>query len=333
MTSIVSIIIPTFNNATLIGETLDSLIDQISKQWECVVVDDGSSDTTRNIVLKYTQTYKQINYYDRPDHRPKGANACRNYGVEKSTGDYIIFLDGDDLLTPTCIENRLAHFKESPQVDGLVFSTQVVTFNLEKKKILNKDPEDITSMSEYVRMLLSYKIPWQITGPIWKKNVILGNNGFDETFYRFQDVEFHTRLLLNGLTIKRVAEVDFLYRQPPIDQSKYQDPQFVDRALKSIYQYIEKFNDFENEEVLSAIERKASLKKMLLRVYKKFVLKKQHRSLLPQFIKVAKETSLFTAKEIRQLKLLSTIIYNDWDKISGLGMHRLKKKLQRVLEI
>ncbi|WP_372938266.1 glycosyltransferase family 2 protein, partial [Seonamhaeicola sp.] len=86
---LVSIIIPTYNRAHLIGETLDSVLAQTYTHWECIVVDDGSSDHTSQVVATYCKNDARFQYHQRPLDRPKGANACRNYGFELSKGEYI----------------------------------------------------------------------------------------------------------------------------------------------------------------------------------------------------------------------------------------------------
>ena len=78
MNALVSIIIPTFNRAHLLGETLNSVINQTYSNWECIVVDDGSSDYTEQLMEFYIQKDPRIIFVRRPDNRPKGANACRN---------------------------------------------------------------------------------------------------------------------------------------------------------------------------------------------------------------------------------------------------------------
>ena len=83
---IVSIIIPVFNRYQIIGETLNSIINQTYSNWECIVVDDGSSDYTEQLMEFYTQKDPRIIFVRRPDNRPKGANACRNYGFEFKQG-------------------------------------------------------------------------------------------------------------------------------------------------------------------------------------------------------------------------------------------------------
>ncbi|MCM2302197.1 MAG: glycosyltransferase, partial [Flavobacteriaceae bacterium] len=90
---LVSIIIPTFNRAHLIGETLDSILAQTYTNWECIVVDDGSSDNTHIVVGQYVAKDSRIKYVHRPEHMLKGPSSCRNYGFELSKGEYINWFD------------------------------------------------------------------------------------------------------------------------------------------------------------------------------------------------------------------------------------------------
>ena len=80
MNATVSIIIPTYNRAHLICETLDSVIAQTYTDWECIVVDDGSNDTTVEIIAEYCKKDNRFQYYQRPQNRLQGGNAARNFG-------------------------------------------------------------------------------------------------------------------------------------------------------------------------------------------------------------------------------------------------------------
>jgi len=104
----VSIIIPSYNRALFVSETLDSVISQTYQNWECIVVDDGSTDETKAIVKRYVELDERVMLYDRNiEMRPKGACACRNQGADLSVGRYLVFLDTDDLLEPFCLEQRV----------------------------------------------------------------------------------------------------------------------------------------------------------------------------------------------------------------------------------
>ncbi|MDX1718750.1 MAG: glycosyltransferase [Salegentibacter mishustinae] len=90
-----SIIIPTYNRAHLIPETLKSVLAQTYQKWECIVVDDGSTDNTRDIVAAMGDP--RIRYFWKKNAE---RSAARNYGVNKAGGSYICFLDSDDLYYP-----------------------------------------------------------------------------------------------------------------------------------------------------------------------------------------------------------------------------------------
>lgn len=103
MTPIVSIVIPTFNRAHLIADTLSSIKVQSFKDWETIIVDDGSTDDTEEVIKPFLED-ERIKFYKRPQDRLSGGNDARNYGFEMSTGTYIKWLDSDDLLEPDCLE-------------------------------------------------------------------------------------------------------------------------------------------------------------------------------------------------------------------------------------
>lgn len=99
MKILVSIIIPTYNRAALLRETLKSVSRQKLTNWECIVVDDGSEDNTKMVVKEFTDGDNRFTYFRRPSSYKKGATSCRNYGFLKSKGEYIQWLDDDDLLS------------------------------------------------------------------------------------------------------------------------------------------------------------------------------------------------------------------------------------------
>ena len=120
----VSIIIPTFNSSKHIKATLDSVLSQTYTNWECILVDDGSIDLTETISINYQEKDQRFQLYKRPEDLPKGPSSARNYGVTKAKGDFLIFLDADDLLATTCLENRVAQFQQHPECDFLVFQME-----------------------------------------------------------------------------------------------------------------------------------------------------------------------------------------------------------------
>lgn len=111
---LVSIIIPTYNRADLIGETLNSVLFQTYNSWECIIVDDRSSDNTKEIAEGYVKKDPRFKFYVRPSEMEKGASICRNYGLRQAKGQYIQFLDSDDLLNETKLQIQIEALMDAP---------------------------------------------------------------------------------------------------------------------------------------------------------------------------------------------------------------------------
>lgn len=107
MKILASIIIPNFNRASLIGETLDSILAQTYQNWECIIIDDVSTDYSLKAIQSYIDKDCRFKLFSRPEGYPKGANSCRNIGMEKATGKYVIFFDSDDLMTSNHIQEKM----------------------------------------------------------------------------------------------------------------------------------------------------------------------------------------------------------------------------------
>ncbi len=86
--SLISIIIPVYNREKLLAFTLDSIINQSYQNWECILVDDCSTDSTFFLMQEYQKKDKRIKAFKRPLSLRKGANSCRNYGFLQASGSY-----------------------------------------------------------------------------------------------------------------------------------------------------------------------------------------------------------------------------------------------------
>jgi glycosyltransferase involved in cell wall biosynthesis len=100
----ISIIIPVYNRANLLPETLNSIMVQTFTDWECILVDDHSTDDSYAVMEEYQNKDPRIKAYSRPLEFKKGANACRNYGFSKSTASHIKWFDSDDIMLPNHLE-------------------------------------------------------------------------------------------------------------------------------------------------------------------------------------------------------------------------------------
>jgi len=110
--SLVSIIIPCYKQAQYLQETLQSVLQQTYSNWECILVDDGSPDNTKEIATQWTTKDKRFLYFYKEN---EGVSKARNFGIEKANGTYIQFLDSDDLIDQRKLElslNELNTVKE-----------------------------------------------------------------------------------------------------------------------------------------------------------------------------------------------------------------------------
>lgn len=123
--SLVSIIIPSYNRASLIGKTIESIQAQSYTNWELLIIDDGSTDDSSMVVEPYLKD-NRISFHTRPQSRPAGGNAARNYGFELSKGEYIKWLDSDDLLHPECLRIQ-KKFLEKGDTDVVFCRSKVFT--------------------------------------------------------------------------------------------------------------------------------------------------------------------------------------------------------------
>ncbi len=135
MNPVFSIIIPLFNREKLIVDTIGSLLAQSETNWEALIVDDGSTDRSREVVRQYSDQDPRIILLERPAERRKGPSACRNIGFESARGDYIFYLDSDDLLEEHFCENAAFEFREDPELDFL--GVQCIYFSMNTDELLD----------------------------------------------------------------------------------------------------------------------------------------------------------------------------------------------------
>jgi len=233
---IVSIIVACYNKEVLIKETIDSVINQSYQHWELLIIDDCSTDNSITMVKNYLSDVR-ITLIE--NEANKGANFCRNKGIELSKGEYILFLDADDLLIPKCIEGRVKVALENSDSNLCVF-TMGVFYKSIGDDHRKWEPKSKNPLKDF----LKHKLPWSILQPLWKRELLISLNGFDETFSRLQDVELSTRALLNK-KIKYtliVSEPDCFYRIDE-DRKSFNTNVFLEKWIDSAVRYYCKFFD------------------------------------------------------------------------------------------
>ncbi|REE24457.1 glycosyltransferase involved in cell wall biosynthesis [Winogradskyella pacifica] len=205
---LVSIIIPTFNRAHLIGETLDSVLAQTYQNWECIVVDDGSTDGTDQLIASHCAKDSRFQYHHRPTDRLPGGNAARNYGFEVSKGEYVQWFDSDDLMLPNKIEVKVKAII-GKKVDFVVCENAEI-YSLEPYKYRKRwliKTEGNTLLNH-----LKTNVAFTTAGPFFKKNFLKDKLLFDERVLIGQEWEFYSRLLCSKPKIDYIDIVLYHFR-------------------------------------------------------------------------------------------------------------------------
>lgn len=323
---LVSIIIPTYNRAHLIGETLDSVLAQSYTHWECIVVDDGSTDNTPEVLVAYCAKDTRFQYHKRPLEKPKGANACRNYGFELSKGEYILFLDSDDILKKSCIENRVFLFNKNKTLDFVIANTAFYTGGIFQDNPICNYPECYTS-KDYLDLFLKYELPWTLMSVLWKKKSII-NIKFDERLPRLQDVDFHIQVLLQeDLKCVRLNEVDTFYRSERGSRATVKDKQKIVTASRFF------FKKYAEENGLGDNQKKTFRQFILLFLFRYiYPFQKHQKQSVEQVEKIIKHSRIFSNKELFFLRIYKFITKHGLQERKGIGMHKLTKALKKGLK-
>jgi glycosyltransferase involved in cell wall biosynthesis len=121
----VSVVTPFLNAARFIGESIESVLAQTRDDWELLLVDDGSTDGSSAIAQRYAAAHPQrIHYLAHPDRRNRGASASRNLGARHAAGEYLAYLDADDVYLPSKLERQVRLLDSNPDVAMVYGATE-----------------------------------------------------------------------------------------------------------------------------------------------------------------------------------------------------------------
>lgn len=324
MKPLISIVIPHFNRVDLITDTLSSLIGQSYPHWEALVVDDGSDPACHAQLVAATSRDARIRLVERP-RLPKGANTCRNIGIELARGDYLVFLDSDDLLAPFALEQRARTAQEFPEFDYLIFQ-------VEKFKRVPGDTGQLWArddQQDHLARFLRQQSVWHTTGPLWRKSALLQLGGFDERLACWQDLDFHVRALAAGLSYRVCFDLpaDCHYRLH--DSGSISQQPFTGRAkLASLATFFQTCAGL--DPCLATEERRDGLLDMARSVGFRLLETRQF-DLFNRVDSAQSRLGLFTRSLRWRFKLIELFF-----RLGGYGIkgtHRLRPAFHRLLEI
>ena len=275
---LVSIIIPCFNRAHLIGETLETVLSQTYKNWECIIVDDHSTDNTTQVVTTYAKQDARFKLVIRPDNRKKGASSCRNYGIELSQGELIQFLDSDDLLKSNKLEKQVRLYQD----DLTLFTCQWGGFEKESDLIsrFKYKYHSYRNFRKGINLLNTFGKKNEFFPPhvyLTPRKLIEKAGWWNEELSNNDDAEFFTRIILSAKRIKFTPEAAVYYRYSGSDKlSSFTSADRVRSAIKSwrlIESHIQR--NHSNSSVLYVENAKKFLKEIFQKKYPE-IMKEEH---------------------------------------------------------
>lgn len=215
---LISIIIPTFNRSNLLKETLDSVITQTYKNWECLLIDDGSNDDTETVAANYILKDARIKFYKRPETYKSGGNGARNYGLDLAKGEFINWFDNDDVMLPGFLQDKIDKIK--CQHHFVISSHQIVDKNLNVIKTINLKINDYI-FKDYVLGRENFCIG--TPNVLFRKDLLIQNNyRFNEEIKRGQEAELFSRIFFKTRKedFELIQKTGYQYRQHDDSKTK-----------------------------------------------------------------------------------------------------------------
>lgn len=264
----ISCIVTSYNSKSTILDTLESLKKQTYPYWECIIVEDCSTDNSPQIIEAFIADDPKFRLYKNAENKKQAYSL--NFAINKAIGEYIIILDSDDFVTDDCFQNRMEIIKSNPGYDFWQFPN-LYEFTARNSEIIVL--KEITSfayktkdniLSEYLR----HKLPlrWNNSSAIWKKTKLEEIGMYNDKLPRLVDADLYTRALLYNLNyLENFAHTDFYYRITESEaEVSRKRARFVDGSLLYIDSIL-KLTEEKFEKQLPFVKK--NLRKLFLHVY------------------------------------------------------------------
>lgn len=198
---VVSVIVPSYNYGHFIGATIESLQAQTFAKWECVVIDDGSTDDTADVVAQFAHADPRIKLFRQQN---RGQAAARNYGLGQISGKYVQFLDADDLIEPRKLEQQVEYLEAHPNVDIVYGETRFFPTDRPEELLYAMQGENkpwqpgLSGTGDDMLLPLVRRNNVVICAALARREMIEHVGSFDEELPPLEDWEFWIRSALKG---------------------------------------------------------------------------------------------------------------------------------------
>ena len=231
MNNLFSIIIPTYNRSGSLPNAIDSVLQQEAGNWDLIIIDDGSTDDTQAVIQNYLRD-KRIKY---SFQRNSGVSAARNKGIELARGNYVIFLDSDDLFLPGLIST--------------LNTIEIENFDLvfwEVKKLF-PDHSEIWKAQKLERIYNNITATFLAGSVCYKKEALIKSGGYDKELKFGENYELGMRIAqMENLKYKLITSPYLIYHVS--DVRKNSKPS---QKIESLKYLLEKHSQLYSEDVLS----------------------------------------------------------------------------------
>ncbi len=195
---LITVVVPCYNQALFLDEALESVVNQTYKVWECIIVNDGSTDGTESIAMQWCEKDPRFRYVHKENG---GLSSARNAGIVKSRGAFIFPVDCDDTIHHKALELVVCQIKKNAAVDLIYFDVRFTGL----KNSVYKLPE-----YTYKKLLVQNCF---IACSVFRKELWIASNGYDEQLKSLEDWDFWIRALDPASTVIKIPTVLYFYRQ------------------------------------------------------------------------------------------------------------------------
>ena len=252
---LVSVVIPCYNDDKYLGEAIVSVLNSTYKNIEIILINDGSTDKTKEIGVEFQDKFKNVKYYEQ---RNKGVSAARNLGVNHSSGEFILPLDADDKISSRYIELAAQCLEQNDQVK--VVYSEAEFFGIKRGK---------WNLPEFDRNKLARENMIFNAG-MYRKDDFLKCGGYaEEMAHGWEDWEFWISMLKGGGVVYKIPEICFYYRIKPAEKSRRKSMSKVNK--RSAIDFINiKHSDFMIKQLNGRLHYMRSWSKMINAFYRSF---------------------------------------------------------------
>ena len=314
-----SIIIPTFNRENVIIDTLQSIQCQTFESWECIIIDDGSTDNSVKKISDFIKDDSRFILKER-DSLPKGPTKCRNIGLKCAKANKIIFFDSDDIFLPWALQNRYNITVQKNELDLCLFQSS--NFYQNKRIQLRANP----TIKNQLASILSFESVFGTPDPVWEKDFLIKIGGWKESIEVWDDPEIHARAMVNKARIEWGDTIpDCLIRCDNVDEFKLTNFKRSIRKYETILEsYLELYKTLN-------IVQKSLFKKNIISQVHRYAPSLERRQIL-SIAEWLRKNNFIEKKEYVAFKKL-TLNYLKFRKIPILRRYFHNKLLSNVIPI